>query len=379
MGKYPAILALLSLVLAQPSLSSSTLSTTGTTPSHTQSEKDLWKSHSDQKSELNRDIVLFINTLFPDESEVKKLNLDDNTQKLEKERRDFLKRLFIILAEGPLKMSKEKVQTKQVMGTWGYPLATALGHGQRILIEAEGISGKSLLNLVLTGIMKVEPPATKPSEAFDFKAKVGDSNIATYRRFASHGLVFKNNIVEETKLDGLTGKLQNAAIGNAGRHIGVNITFGGLGHEDIDGNIIGPGGTTWEKSKPLPKRQHGHVYLQYLDYGNNRSTLMFGLESNEPLTENMFGVKHNAKSGTKVASEGISVTGGQKMQVFLGKEAPAEYGGMRVHLDSGQVKELESLFQNILAMDETKQKELFEKILKGTGPEAHATLPKLNG
>lgn len=320
--------------------------------------------------QFTADIVVFFNTMFPSNEREKSIHTCkralapqqksqdclDKKLMLEDERQNFVKRLFLILADAPLQFT-ETANNIPSLKTWPYPLAVALSHGQRILFDMEIGDGNTLYNLLLTGDFSKIP------------------QIDMTRLGASHGFNAEelNGKLEikEKKLGGLKNLPKNMLLGITGKHRGVNIAIGGVGNPDKFNQEIAPEGFRYDNSTKTvsPKIQHGHAYLQVSNFSKNRSALMVGIEGSMPCTtcSNMYGNKHTAKSGF-VSSENLpSIMGGQKMLPLLKERQcafPAPIGGMWIKgIDKEYLDHINKLFQTVLQMPIEDQEKLFKELL----------------
>lgn len=311
-----------------------------------------WKYSGSEPGEFERDKKLFLDTLFPANEEEKNKHYPD-----EQKRRNFMKRLFIVLGFGNFESSIDPYGTDAKWQPWPHPLAVALSHGQRVVIQIEGehvIKGQQFLNLLTTGNEKIPAPFVKNRSA------------------ASHGFSYENNELKEIKLKGVRGTAKNIKLGVEGKHFSINVAFGGLGSRGCnEKETVGPGGIILEGQQigtkvALKKRQHGHFYLQYFDASPKLTALMIGLEENEAGSASMFNIKHTPLSAVQDSRTVPSITGGQKMAcLFKENSPPAQYGGMRVTLDQKNIENLKRLYSEILKPDLPiqDQKVIFEKLL----------------
>ncbi|MBM3632726.1 MAG: hypothetical protein FJX03_03335 [Alphaproteobacteria bacterium] len=327
--------------------------------------------------QFTADIVVFFNTMFPSNEREKSIHTCkraipaqqksqaclDKKLMIEDERQNFVKRLFLILADAPLQFT-EQANNIPSLKTWPYPLAVALSHGQRILFDMEIGDGNTLYNLLLTGDFSKIPQIdmTRLGASHGFSAEMLNGKLE----------------IKEKKLGGLKNLPKNMMLGITGKHRGVNIAIGGVGNPDKFNQEIAPEGFRYDNSTKTvsPKVQHGHAYLQVSNFNKNRSALMVGIEGSMPCTtcSNMYGNKHTAKSGF-VSSENLpSLMGGQKMLPLLKERQcafPAPIGGMWVKgIDKEYLDHLNKLFQTVLQMPIGDQEKLFKEILVADGEAA---------
>ncbi len=317
-------------------------------------------SESVIRAQFRTDAILWYNAMFtqPRDGKVsaktlKKKHLDQlhNTQ-------SFIKRWILMLAFSPIMyVTRNNASAKsqddanyQAWSPFSYPLASALSHGQRMLVMLKNINNIKMYNLLLSGDQNIR------------------SSIDFGRMFASHGVHEKDGKLVEDKL--------MAGIGAS--HHGVNVPLGGVGNINPAGDIIGPEGQSYEENSDVSKGEYqlGHVYIRR-DHFKNFDSLLMGVESTAPGRSSPFltgGKSHDITSGIKDATLNKSSTGGQKWEVLLGSRAPATYGGLSVQINPTRLARLERLFEIVLSMPTEEQEELFKELLKCKATEANAFL-----
>ena len=325
-----------------------------------------WTPTTDRGTQFGRDVDFFYATVFPNVQAVDNLvrntksNLETQKGILDTQANNrILWRLFLAMAYGGLKFCTKSNDVAHLKD-WPWNLATAVGHGQRVIFDLKGWDARDLYSLLVTGAVQKNFKDPFPRTA------------------ASHGFRWKHGKMEEVKYSGLSlvyavsdGLLQ-------GKHHGIDIAFGGVGNTRMDNLIIGPSGTALDPSRgyqKVAKLQHGHLFLHDADKYDGKkilveSGLMVGLEGSAPGTTNMYGSSHNAGSATADPTLETGVDGGQKMQKLLGNEAPAQIGGMWVTLDTQEGAELPKVIQALDNMSPSNRMELFRTILKSNGPSA---------
>lgn len=273
------------------------------------------------------DIVIMLHTLFPTEAGAKKTGESKRFSEA-RDKAEVLARLLILLKEAPLRLvTQEESDAGDDDGKlWPYALATTLGHGQRILIEAPKMKVEQLLSWLFTGKDGSKNP--------DFVKK---------RSVSSHGVKYdkeKKKIIEikREKLDQVssaaTGALQKIT-GTGQHHLYINMPWGGLGEIGPDGLLNGTAGKRYDpKTKKLDDdTKLGHFYV-YNDDVEGTGVALIGVETCSPGSGNPFGVKHDISSGMNDLTKNRSVNGGSKWAVLLSDaDVPASYGGMRALCD----------------------------------------------
>lgn len=344
-----------------------------------------WEITGDKDEQFKRDVDFFLATLFPDPAKVADLEAGARfgSEKVRHLLRDYLDpadplvhpppgrilaRVFLALAWGGLKFCKESNDVEH-LADWPWQLATALGHGQRIVFDLKGASSNELYSVLLFGEVRRE------------------FEDPFWRLAASHGFSWEdgdNGRLREVKYKKL--KLFKALTdGFKGRHHGINVAFGGLGNPRLDDYVVGPFGLPLDPKfnyTLVSGQQHGHLYVHNVDHGHGarlEGALMLGLEGSAPLMTNMYGVSHNAGSAMADASNEVSVAGGRKLKHLLGADGPAEVGGKWVLYDHLKLTQLETLVKRVDAMDDGDEKKiaLFKTLLSSDAVTAHRALEAL--
>ncbi|MBP9752275.1 MAG: hypothetical protein KBD31_00470 [Proteobacteria bacterium] len=285
------------------------------------------------------------------------------------ETQNFLKRWFLLMAFSPLKyVTKDNAGAKnpgtpdyQIPQPFPYPLASALSHGQRMIIELQDVvNGKGLdsafYNLLLGGDTDEKPI------------------IDELRSFASHGTHQEPNgkVAEDKLLSGFMSAIQLD-------HHMVDVPLGGVGNKNEMGFFIGAEGQSYKVGQDtgFGNFQLGHIFIGVHRFNNGVSSLLMGVESTAPHKNSPFktgGKNHNITSGMKDSTTNRSATGGQKWANLLGGMAPATYGGMIINVTRVELPKIKLLFDTVLAMPENQQALLFQKILTMNANEANQYL-----
>lgn len=306
-------------------------------------DKEFWRSienydpnnQNQIQHQFDKDILGFLETLFPSKTEVIPY---DQQHKI-----NILKRIFILLKVGRLQYTT--MQNGQELRPWSWPLAVALGHGQRVVVELKGVSPDKFYQWLTGSPLKNDRYKRGPA-SHGFQWKKIDDQIRPY----------------EIRL-GVTKTLKNIKSTLKGKHHGINLPIGGLGNEHFqDGFVIGEDGfaKSLKDGKLRISHQHGHLYIHTDTYDNNHAAILLGIEPSAPGAASMHGDKHNALSAFKDTSTIPSIFGGVKMaKLFPKGQAPAANGGMRLIIDQN----LFSAIQNAYNEGQSKGKEYFKKIL----------------
>ncbi len=295
------------------------------------------------QSQFDRDLKMYLETLFPSSADKVLKMLDKNRQLKYEAKITSLKKVFLIISGVGLKYTT-KDNDYNNLKDWPFPIVAALSHGQRIIFHYDGN-----IDEVFTYIFAYKDAVKK-------------------RIAASHGMELDaNNKPIETKLKGLQGNLTNLKDGITGHHNGMSFSLGGIGNINGQGFVIGPGGHFLDQKalKKVDKTQHGHMYIRIDQLQPNYGTLLLGVEGSAPGKTNMWGAAHTAASGSADQTKELSPTGGQKWGAMKLPNAPAEYGGKHIYLSKQTFNNLKNKINLILPkLDKNK----WSEILKNDGP-----------
>jgi len=307
--------------------------------------------------QFEHDTKIFMNTLFPDNPNYKKvinsLNIKEKIRVTEKDL--FLKKVILLTAGAGLQYTTKDNDRK--LSPWPFSIASSFSHGQRILIHFDG----------------------NPWDIFNFLTNGNKVEVAKSRGFASHGTEMgKDGKAIETKLKGAKGAVKTVAGGIKKVFWGVALPLGGIGNINHQGHIIGANGYSLDKKlKVIKDTQHGHLFIRIDEYKKTYGVFMYGLEGASPGKTNMWGIGHDATSGFADQTKSLSVTGGLKWKALGVKNPPAEYGGKVIMLDTQSLKKLSSKIDSILKKNNKELQNIFNKILNGNGKESHSYFEKL--
>lgn len=333
--------------------------THGWEPDQWQMSADTWDAQGKSADEqFKRDAIIMLNTMFPDPAVVKDLAkqgaVTQEQLSQEQNKRQFLIRLNLAMAIGGLKYSDQANPNASQLVDWDLPMAAALAHGQRVIFDIDSAN-------------------MEKRELMDFL--VDDPAILNSRSFASHSVTRSGGkLVEHKHKLGKYGK---------NTHYGVNLSLGGLGSPTVnEGQIVGPGGNplgaTAKGLKRVPKRQHGHVYLNTTGLDGNHEALMVGLENAQAGGgKSMWGKSHGATGAAADQTKSRAALGGDKMSKLTGlQRLPAEYGGKQVKFDQQTMARLYQVSREFAELDEGDQRTFMQKLLVSTGPEAKALIDR---
>lgn len=335
---------------------------------HIKISKDTWSDGPWQKKAKD-DVALWIKTMFPSQDCATFTQAGKHYEE-EKQKGEFLQRLFFVLHSAPLKFLSIKGRNEnKEMKTWSYPLAMALSHSGRILFKVEGMKVRPLLSWLLTGKLSPNlPPFLKKRVA------------------ASHGVSYNEETGEmkEVKLIGIDSVFSNIEAGLLGYHCYVNLSFGGLGSNDGFGNLVTFDGHRFDPvlRKTNADIQHGHCYIHYKDFGQRRGlaegALLIGVEGSEPSKPNAFGRSHTLMSGFKRSTESKSISGGDKFDLLLGEDAPLPYNGMVVNIDDSNMPKIMSDWDQVSKENIEERQAIMLSILNSPAREIHEVSPTPN-
>lgn len=177
----------------------------------------------------------------------------------------FLKRLFVCFAVCKVMYSVE--ENGATWRNWDYPLASVLSHGGRVLIRLDGVKWQNFLNFLLFGAVDHHnwqngPPAplhARPAASHDITLESRSARLLE-KRLAKMDLH------------------RNISTGLLGRHLGMNLPYGGLGNPTpklpFGPTFVGPSGVPFRRldhshvpATYLTRFQQGHMYIRWEDFG----------------------------------------------------------------------------------------------------------------
>ena len=293
------------------------------------------------EKQFQKDRVMILNTIFPANPNLEKI-LSSSDRKLVEEKNRFFKKLILLITLGDLAYVQND-NDYQNLKPWPFPMASALCHGQRILLNYQG----------------------NTKEPLEYLGGGKDLPVFKERIAASHDVdLNKDGQPIEVKLKGLVGGFKNISAGLAGTHLGCSIPLGGLGNLNYQGNIIGPNGHSLDSNlKLIPDTQHGHIYMRADQFRDDLGTLLFGMENSSAGKSNMWGGKHTAASASADQTKEVAPCGGDKWKAMGIPDVPAEYGGKRLSLTPQKFKDISLKIEKIINLPKEKQKELIGRIL----------------
>ncbi|MEB3885547.1 DUF4157 domain-containing protein [Lyngbya sp. CCY1209] len=213
-----------------------------------------------------------------------------------------LKRVFIVLQHG---LMYRDDQDKPKFEEWQENVAVALSHGGRVMINLPPLQGKQDQHEFiywLLGGSSAQVQEHKPKSHNDkgadkssdyYKAKV-DTRIAS-----SHDVEVTQNSLKEVKSNtfDIKGKVPGAT--STIKHYGMDIPLGGLGNEDMAGDVI------------LPDGRHGHMYIYYRPPSKEKpGSVLIGAETSRMAHTDVFGMYHDKRGApAEVSPTGTSKAG----------------------------------------------------------------------
>jgi hypothetical protein len=287
----------------------------------------------------------------------------------------FLKRLYICLAVCGIESSAE--DNGDTSKPWPFPLATALGHGGRILLTLTDIKADEFMNVLRFG----------KSDGWNWDTGVPGPIYA--RVAATHAVKLANDKIHEIK--------PSPAQVLTMSHYGMDLPLGGYGNpvppqeEELDVGIedpnqqmyIGPAGSPYKAKGGehvyMDQIQHGHLYMLMRDFkvlvenGPALSAILIGVEGSAPQKANLFGHKHTAEGH----SNELSAFGKRKWRDYraTGQGIPADMGGIRVQVNAGKMAHCERVLDKMpvsAPSDEATLEEMtfFRHLLQASDEEA---------
>ncbi|MDJ1172859.1 hypothetical protein [Roseofilum capinflatum] len=234
---------------------------------------------------------------------------------------NILRRIFIVLHSG-LKY-RDKEAEKIFKNDWPETVAVALSHGGRVMVKLPAISKGQDRNEFINWLLG-NTSGEKDSKGSKKPNQVSSKNVANTdygkaqvdtRNFSTHDIdIGTTETFKELKSGGNNSK------GQSEEHYGMDIPLGGLGREDLAGEVT------------LPDGSHGHMYIFYepptLDKPGG---LLIGAETSRMGRTDVYGQYHDAK-GT---SAEFSPTGTSKEAIIGDK-----IGGRIVDFTKGSYTEV---------------------------------------
>ncbi|WP_318285976.1 eCIS core domain-containing protein [Limnospira fusiformis] len=212
-----------------------------------------------------------------------------------------LKRVFIVLQHGL--MYRDDQHTPK-FEEWQENVAVALSHGGRVMINLPPLQGNDkeheFIYWLLGGSsaqVQEHKPKSHDHRGADqssdyYKAKV-DTRIVS-----SHDVEVTQNSLKELKSNTFDFK---GAVGATStiKHYGMDIPLGGLGNEDMAGDVI------------LPDGRHGHMYIYYRPPSREKpGSVLVGAETSRMAHTDVFGMYHDQRSApAEVSPTGTSKAG----------------------------------------------------------------------
>lgn len=308
------------------------------------------------------DINILLHTLFPTLEGARAVKAEGRYKET-LEKSEALARFIIMMRVAGLHLvtsAQQKANNKQGV-IWPYSLASVFGHGQRVLVTLSNIKSENLLSFLFGNDRAHFPGFVKK------------------RSVSSHGVKQNSDgSVEEVKMGNVFGAVKNLFKGMNGQHLYINYSWGGLGQIGPDGLLNGVSGKRYDPrtGKLDDGTKLGHLYVFHENLERGVSAVLFGVETCSPGSKNPFGVSHNIKSGMTSTKDNRAVDGGSKMQVLFSKElAPAEYGGMRVDIDSAAFEKIVKECNYYKSLKPDQQVNYMYNILVKNGNGADAYIP----
>lgn len=232
-----------------------------------------------------------------------------------------LKRIFLVLREGGLWFRPSKLQDWQ---PWKLPLAAALSHGGRVIIQYPPKQG-------FWEWLGEDNPLKQRMGASHFLTRLDDSNLETISRAPVKA--WKEGKVNTGGV-GVVGQLNVA-----GRDLGVDLAMGGAVTYDAKSlsafvNEGEPPGWFLQALTPNRDGSYGHLYVYEHGAEKGCGALMIGLEGSSPFTKkehtSVLGKEHTVegKPGEFSGAYGVKFT----HAAFAKLPSPGEFDSMYVAL-----------------------------------------------
>jgi hypothetical protein len=200
---------------------------------------------------------------------------------------EILRRVFILLQAGLKKFDSKS----DGYVDWQGPVATALSHGGRVNIRIPRLTGGRAAT-DLTDWLGITEGGERDEEGAVF-----DRGFATHRIDVAKDTKKKRGHFKEK--GGMGASITNKMKGDT--HIwGMNLSVGGLGNRDFNGDVI------------LPDGGHGHLFIGFRPPTTEMDgALQVGVETTGPHALSTVGYVHDWRSSEKTANP-ISSVGGLK-------------------------------------------------------------------
>jgi hypothetical protein len=302
------------------------------------------------------DVLILLHTLFPTVEGAKRVGANTAQYQETIEKAEALKRFLIMMKVAKLHLvtaAQQNLNKNSVGVVWPYALASAFGHGQRILVTLNGVKSEELLSFLLGQTNGKYP---------DFVKK---------RAVSSHGVrQLADGSLEEIKMSSILGATTNLFKGALGKHLYINYSWGGIGQIGPDGMLNGVSGKRYNPAtgKVDDGTKLGHLYIFHENLDKGVSAVLFGVETCSPGSENPYGVSHGIQSGMHDLKKNRPVNGGTKMQGLFGPDfAPAEYGGMRITVDKNIMQNVAQEWNKYNKLTSEQQFEYMRNLLVRSG------------
>eukprot|EP01080_Neovahlkampfia_damariscottae_P007979 gene7979-12444_t len=294
-------------------------------------------------------------------------------------RKGLLRRIFLTLRYGNFLFSSKEGEWKYWSQT-NWPIATALSHGGRILIQTPLLSNSlndkerdhTFWNWLITG--SIEGDLSKFVSTLTTGDEAENEDKILFKRLAAtHSIDYKdkNNIeiingevqknIYETKTMGFNFR-DTKVFSNEDhslqhhRHWGFNIPLGGHDQESFLGEKISANG------------EYGHFYLYYMSPSSKRNGgILIGLEGSEYNKYSQCGNKHTISAD----SSAITPTWGFKWKSkkenipdLTSENGPLKYNGMFIDLSKGweYLIYLEETWDDDYVMETSKNQRFENKV-----------------
>ncbi|MEL6271602.1 MAG: hypothetical protein AAFR22_17465, partial [Chloroflexota bacterium] len=245
----------------------------------------------DQKAQFDADAAIMYQTMFSEDADNVKGLLSPEQMEKQKQKQDLMKRILLSQAVGGVKYSTKDNPAQgtdnELQNGLNMPMASLLSHGQRHIFDA-GRAGKDTTNIqsffsfLLSGNADTTAFDNKETHGGILNSRAGAShgidrdkagNIREYKRGAPEDAMFGTRTIRSLYNQSQLG----SNMMDQGKHYGVDLAFGGLGSQEVNGNYIGKSGramkpaggslgtgqTKFEQAKNHKGKdiQHGHLYI----------------------------------------------------------------------------------------------------------------------
>ena len=322
---------------------------------------ETWRKADTFEEQLNKNVALFINTMFPSEEAITSGVLSSAAYRVEKLKGEILQRMMFAFYYVPLFYQTLADSHPKV---WPFPLAFALGNGQRVLVKTPHDRNTAFISWLTTGM----PGQRKP----DFIKKQAAGPFYVKRN--------KNNVVGEAVSRGWRGPLKDLIQRAKGNFYYFNLAFGGVGNVNARGDLIGADGNPLDPlfKTPNAKVQHGHFSFFERNFKNPvEGAVLINLQPSAPKKRSMYAYdpfNQSSVSKTTVLTpfgdyNPSTITGGDPVEKLKGiRSSLNRLGGMTLEISAKILDELQQKWRAYTQLSEDARRKIMLEMLRNAPP-----------